>query len=478
MLMDMHGMFYDFPKTFSKDNTGGILPLGSHLRYIPDFCNWNGQLVLSTDETTILQNPYPGRSQSNLWFGTKDDLSEWGAASGWGGPWLNDEVKSGENSDPYLTNGKGKKILHLSHNESYPVNFTLETDRNGDNKWIEYKKVTVNAKGYEYLVLPSDYEANWIRIRPDKDCVASAFFHFQGKGHETADKMFNSLAAIDEAGDARASLIRPAAHNKNLQVLNLSANGPVYQEVNEKIQFMVPAADSSERIAKILSLKKEFDVDAASVIVSDTSGTFRLPKTSAAYDKAFSSGWPRARREVESERYLFNAHGTFYEVGRESGFASIKPVTTHKRKIMDYCTWRGLLVISGTQSKANADGHYFTNADKSTGLWFGAIDDLWKLGKPVGEGGLWKDETVNAGQASLPFLMTGYDKKKMTLTSDADVEFVLEVDVDHSGFKPFKKIRVAKGQTVNFDFPDGFNAHWIRATPDKKCKTTVWITYT
>jgi hypothetical protein len=477
MLMDMHGMFYDFPKTFSKNNTAGIVPLGSHLRYIPDFCNWNGQLVLSTDETTILQNPYPGRSQSNLWFGSKKDLSEWGAASGWGGPWLNDVVKAGVNSDPFLVNGKSKKILHLSHKESYPVNFTLETDRNGDNKWTEYKKVSVGANGYEYLIIPPDFQANWIRIRADKNCTATAFFHLQGNGHENADKMFSSLAGIDDNGEARASLIRPAGHNKNLQVLNLSGNGPRYQEVDEKIQFSVPTADSSVPVAKILTLKKEFNVDAASVIVKDTSGTFRLPKTSAVYDKPFAAGWPRARREVESERYMFNAHGTLYEVGRESGFASIKPVTTHKRKIMDFCTWRGLLVISGTANNATEDGHYFTNTDKSTGLWFGAIDDLWKLGKPIGEGGLWKDETVSAGKASLPFLMSGYDKKKMTLTSDTDVEFLLEVDVDHNGFKSFKKIRVQKGQTINFEFPDGFNAHWIRATPDKNCKTTVWITY-
>ncbi len=86
MLMDMHGMFYDFPKTFTRANSAGITPMGSHLRYIPDFCEWNGQLVLSTDETTILENPYAGRSQSNLWFGTFDELKTWGPASGWGGP--------------------------------------------------------------------------------------------------------------------------------------------------------------------------------------------------------------------------------------------------------------------------------------------------------------------------------------------------------------------------------------------------------
>ncbi len=50
---------------------------------------------------------------------------------------------------------------------------------------------------------------------------------------------------------------------------------------------------------------------------------------------------------------------------------------------MDFCTWRGLLVISGTKPDAQPDGQYFRSPD-GAGLWCGAIDDLWKFGKPVG----------------------------------------------------------------------------------------------
>ena len=144
MLMDMHGMFYDFPKTFSRNNSAWhFTHQQSHLRYIPDFCNWNGQLVLATDETTILQNPYAGRSQSNLWFGKPDDLKEWGAVNGWGGPWINDDIKAGEASDPFIMSVAGKKVIHLSHNASTPVDFTLEIDKLGNNQWTEYKTLTV-----------------------------------------------------------------------------------------------------------------------------------------------------------------------------------------------------------------------------------------------------------------------------------------------------------------------------------------------
>ncbi|WP_315815657.1 hypothetical protein [Paraflavitalea speifideaquila] len=144
------------------------------------------------------------------------------------------------------------------------------------------------------------------------------------------------------------------------------------------------------------------------MIVTDKTGTYRLPKASPAYDR-FTA---RVARELESERYMLNAHGTFFEVGRESGFAAIRPITTHKKKIVDYCTWLGLLVISRTRQGAPEYSHYHTDDNHKNGLWFGAIDDLWKMGKPVGEGGVWKNTPVKAGQPSLPYLMTGYDKNR------------------------------------------------------------------
>ena len=227
----------------------------------------------------------------------------------------------------------------------------------------------------------------------------------------------------------------------------------------------------------MLGLKKDFETDEASVIVKDKTGTYRLPKTSSLYDQPFTFGWPRGKRELESERYMLNAHGTFYEIGRESGFAAIRPITTHMKKIVDFCTWRGLLVISGTKINAKKDGHYFDEADHSNGLWYGAIDDLWKLGKPVGEGGVWKNSSIKANVSSLPYLMTGYDKKKVILTSDKDVVMTLEVDVDLTGFHEYKKIKVPAGKSIEHVFPNGFSAHWVRVVADNDCKATVWFTY-
>jgi hypothetical protein len=472
MLMDMHAMMYDFPKTFSRNNSGGITPVNSHLRYIPDFCGWNNQIVISTDETTILENPMAGRAQSNLWFGKWKDLKTWGAATGWGGTWMNDSVKANTSSDAFLINGFNKKVLHVSDSADAPVTFTLEIDKAGNNKWAIYKTITVPANGYVYFIFPEDFSANWIRMKTNKDCIASAFFHYEGQPVNPKPVMFSAIAGIDDVSDVRQNLIRPATFpNTNLQVLNISNTQKQYEEVNEQLQFLNDVADSTTQMKRLLEFKKHYAIDDASVIIKDKTGAFRLPMTSKKYE-TFQS---RDEREIESERFMLNVQGTLYEVGRESGFAAIRPVTTHRKKIIDFCTWRGLLVISGTKTNAKPDGHYF--GDKTNGLWFGAIDDLCKMGKPVGEGGVWKNTSVKANEPSLPYLMTGYDKKSVSLTSDKNVDISLEVNFDLTGFHHYKTFHVPAGKTIHYTFPDGFNAHWVRAVANKDCKATVRFVY-
>ena len=73
--------------------------------------------------------------------------------------------------------------------------------------------------------------------------------------------------------------------------------------------------------------------------------------------------------------------------------------------------------------------------------------------------------------------MTGYDKKTLKLTSDKDVIITLEVDVDRNGWHTYKTIPVKAGQTVEHIFPEGFNAHWIRAVANKDCRATAWFIY-
>lgn len=138
-----------------------------------------------------------------------------------------------------------------------------------------------------------------------------------------------------------------------------------------------PAAAATLRSTYSLS-NASFAVDGASVVYTEGTNRFRLPKTLPAYDTAFAVGWPRGVREVVTERSLLNAHGTFYELpaAGSGGFRRIRPVATHRKRISDFVSWRGLFVMAGVADGATNDGHVFRSADGQVALWHGGVDDL------------------------------------------------------------------------------------------------------
>ncbi|CAF0742187.1 unnamed protein product [Adineta ricciae] len=229
-------------------------------------------------------------------------------------------------------------------------------------------------------------------------------------------------------------------------------------------------------IVRILKLNKTFHIDDASVIVSDFNGTFRLPKDDPAYDQPFNRYWPRDDRELETERFMLNVHGTFYEAGREAGYVGIRPIATHSKKIMDFASWRGIVILTGTKQNASFDGHYFPTS-RGNDQWFGMIEDLWKLGKPRGEGALWKENYVNTNEISLTYLMTGYDKKTVSITADTNINVTLQVNVELHGWHNYKPMQAIAGSTIHYVFSDGYSDHWIRAVVERACTITISFKY-
>jgi hypothetical protein len=495
LMMTMHGMMFDFPSSFRPGQTAGIRPINSYLRYIPDFCNWNGRVVLASDETSIMQNPMAGVSQSNLWFGAPEQLAtDFGPAAGWGGVWLGDSIKANQPSDPYLLAGFEQRVLHLAHKSDETVSFTLEIDEKGDGKWKPYTTLKVPANGYVFHVIPPDVKGEWIRLTADKDTIGSAYFHYltpsKYDGSER-NKLFASLAT--PVAPFTGGIIRPGK-DKQLQFLSRSVDatgkpGPeTYYEVDEKLNFK--QLDNAAALAEVHKLADSsdtvFTIDEASVIITTKDGRLRLPKASAAFDKPGPIP-ARALREVESERQIANLAGTFYEVPRSAENAAgkaewknLKPIASHDNLITDFCSWRGLLVLAGTRSDAQPDGHYFKPADSTAGLWFGAVDDLWRLGKPVGHGGPWNKTSIKASEPSDPYLMTNYDKKTLILSHDSPnpVTFTIEVDPANVGYwKTYKKITAPPGEPTTHLFPTGFGAYWVRVTADNPCKATATFVY-
>ena len=202
---------------------------------------------------------------------------------------------------------------------------------------------------------------------------------------------------------------------------------------------------------------------------------YRLPKGSHSFDHAWNTEWMRIR-EAQSERFLMDVFGIFYELPMMTygGLIwGIKPISYHLRIVPDFCFWRGLFVMAGDQTDHGV-------GQPQSGLLFQNIDDLWTYGKPTGWGAVWQNDTVQAGDTSDPFLMTGFDKKTVHFKNNGknDMEFTILVDfLGNDEWNIYKKITV-KGNGYNFyTFPDGYSAHWVKLKVDNKSVVSAQFVY-
>jgi len=201
---------------------------------------------------------------------------------------------------------------------------------------------------------------------------------------------------------------------------------------------------------------------------------YRLPKASHAFSHAWQTEWMRIR-EVETEHYLMDIQGMFYElqpVAFENRIWGVKPICQHLRIIPDYCAFRGLFAVGGNQTTPNNDNNALSGQPQS-GLWFGKTDDLWSWGRPQGWGGPWWKSQIAKGVPSEPFLFTGFQQKSLHIHADKPV--VVDVEIDFMGngtWHRYQQIGVPAEGYANHVFPNGFSAHWIRLTAQDNCKGT------
>lgn len=218
------------------------------------------------------------------------------------------------------------------------------------------------------------------------------------------------------------------------------------------------------------------------VLHNGTWRKYRLPKGTQTQDHTVTTEWPRIR-EIESERWMMNIAGMFYELpamqyaGQVWG---VRPVCTHLRIIGDYCSWNGMLVLAGDQTTPIGDSNAFVGQPQAN-LWLGKSDDLWNFGKPKGWGGPWHRTAVTAGTSSDPFLMTGFEHKCVHFAHDCEKPVVFGIEVDFLGdgeFHPLAEVEVpAKGYRP-YCFEQGFSAHWVRFTASENCTATAQLAYT
>jgi hypothetical protein len=136
--------------------------------------------------------------------------------------------------------------------------------------------------------------------------------------------------------------------------------------------------------------------------------------------------------------------------------------------------------MSGISPDAQAGEHILRSDDGHAALWAGAIDDLWKLGKPRGKGGPWQHTKVQANQKSDPYLMWAYDKRTLTLShaENQPITFKIELDLTGAGlWVTYAHHDVAHGHSVTVEFEPTVHARWLRVSANEACTATAQLEY-
>jgi hypothetical protein len=501
-LMTMHGMFWSFPKDFHVSKTAGIRPRSAYLKVIGDFTRWKNQLVFGTDDSA--QKEFlnkrsvkgdiggHGQSNSNLWFGNLDLPDNLGPTTANGSIWISEDVNANLPSDPMLFSGWEHVTMWLKNEGNQDVVFQLEIDKLGLGNWEHLQYQTLGPGQAKALTWSDELKAEWIRIKINKNTKATVHLSYSNQeDRERFNKsIFTGVRTEMKERLATGLLYGLGKNRKSLGVaakFNESENKDFdYYELDGDMNLIKKDdLETLEYIDKNFAIPKNaIEVDDSSVLIKDDKGRrWRLPLGNEKFTDPSLSGDLRICREVVTERDLFNSHGTFYELPAENadGFAKIRPISSHNLLINDFVSYRGLMIFSGVDPKvAPNNPHIILSEDKKLALWAGAIDDLWKLGKPIGRGGPWKDTSVLSNIPSDPYLFGFYDHKKLELSHQSSVPVTFQIQFEPIGHGPWmtwKEITILPGDTFRFEFPEGFEARWIRFISQSDCIATAWLTY-
>lgn len=501
-LMTMHGMFWRFPQTFATANTAGIRPRSSYLKVIGDFTRWNDKLVFGCDDSAQKEFlnkrkqkgdiPGPGQSNSNLWFTSIDKPDKLGPNTASGSVWLDEEIEKDEYSEPFLFAGWPSRMAWIRNKGKVDVDFVFEVDENGNGQWNVLKTVNVPSDGTLQVPFSDKDKGEWIRVKSNKKTLVTVSFNYSSKENRSSvsDTIFKGLSKVSDK-NLMGGLLYSLGDNK--RVLGISSNefkgkeniDMGYYELDEALNLVAKEdRDMNSFIKDKFAISKNaVQVEESSIlIIDDRDRRWRLPLNDAGFNQLTTEGYLRICREVATERDLFNCHGTFYELPAENadGFAKIRPITSHGFRIHDYASYRGMLVMTGINSDSEATEHIIKSKDNKAAVWIGAIDDLWKMGKPTGQGGPWKDEKVTAHNPSDPYLIGFYDERALEISHDAKetVQFKIEVEpIGHGPWMLYKEVVVNPGETFEYVFPKDFEARWIRFQTNKDCKATTLLKY-
>lgn len=503
LLMTMHGVFWNFPRDFRPGNTGGLWAHSAYLKVVGDFCRWQNQYVFGCDDTAksefLNKRKSKGeiaapRSQSNVWF--VSDLAGLGPVRAVGGVWAHEDVAAGATSDPFLLGRFVRRGMHLAHKGQGEAAVVLEIDKDGSGVFREWRTVTLPsfaAGGHVWVRLPDD--ALWLRVRAPQGLVAAVAYAHLGDRIATRPSTARFEGLAPAGGDeVLGGPVRARGGNKTslaFAAQTSTAHGVVdvgcYEldvEVESRELRLKKTAVSGLHQHTLQHTRMPpgvFTVDDASVLIVDDGGNrWRLPRREGSVANDVMGGY-RVVREVATERDLLHADGTFYELPAENagGFRKLRPIATHELFVHDFCSYRGLLVMSGLDPGAASGQHIVRSEDGRAALWVGAIEDLYSLPAPRGIGGPWNSTKVKTAAPSDPYLATGYGKRNYAFSHDQDhpVVFTLEADICGDGRWTVVDRMQVPALGLRGMMPSMWSAYWVRLRTSEDCTATAQFLY-
>lgn len=495
-LMTMHGLFWQFPETFSSLNSAGIRPRSAYLKVIGDFTRWNNQLVFGCDDSA--QKEFlnkrsvkfnldgAGQSHSNLWFTSTTKPDELGVNTAVGSVWYNDTLQANTTSDPFLFSGWEYKSVWLKNEGNQSTKFSFMVDKDGRSNWEEAGSYDLKPNESMHVDLNQVSSGEWIKVKTSDPTIATVTFTYVDKNERSVNqspRQFDGIASITNNEKSIKGLLYALGDDKRkLGVLS----GDDYYELDEKMQLTRVEDEVSSR-----KIKDHFQIDhkgvtideGAIVVVDDKNNRWRLPLGEELFNDRIQNKEARLCREVATERDLFHCGGTFYELPAENagGFSKMRPISSHKKDICDFTSYRGMLLLTGIDPNyTGSNKHIIYSEDKNVAVWAGAIDDLWEMGRPTGKGGPWVNVDVQPQTPSDPYLIARYADKSLQLShkSSSEISFIMEVDPTGDGkWLEYKRFIVKPNEVLHFDFEEGFEARWIRFIADKAANVKTWLEY-
>lgn len=221
--------------------------------------------------------------------------------------------------------------------------------------------------------------------------------------------------------------------------------------------------------------------------VPDPPRRFLLPLTSRQQVFAWQQEWMRIRT-VDTERFLMDFHGGWFALSSfldgpnqdpQISWPRIEPISRSYRTNTDFTIHNGKLLISGNQSSEQAGNKYPTTGQpQSTIVALDSSDDLFKYGKPMGSGYLWRAASVAPTELSDNMLMRGYDRKELHLYNGTATSVDVDVLISTGGGNityTYVRLTVPANDHAGTVLPNG---DWVRTRAIGACTSlSAWVEY-